>query len=333
MLSTVLYSQTAKNNFAAIDRSVLSIDDTSPSALALKLTSPYSTELEKVRSIFRWITEHVQYKVYDPVRRDSKRYNVYEEPDDDLPHIKPLNERVSLLVLKRRTAICDQYSRLFKTLCDYAGLCSEIITGYAKPNFRSEKKFASNHSWNAVWIEDKWHLLDVTWASGVISFSGNEFIKQFDEYYFLTPPHLFIRDHYPEEIKWTLMDNPPVLKEFSGSPFKCTGYVKSGILSVFPGKGIIEANPGDRISIELETKNPFDEFSLTETYSKEATNEKNITFFQSSHNKITAEYIIPAEKKDWLYVVWNGEPVLRYKINVRISGDNFWGSVDKRKDY
>ena len=101
----------------------------SPDSLAQKLTSSYATDLEKLRAIFRWITENISYRTKNLVStRRGMKYMIEEE--DTLS--QSLNERIAVDVLKKREAVCDGYARLFKTLCDHAGLRSEIITGYPR---------------------------------------------------------------------------------------------------------------------------------------------------------------------------------------------------------
>lgn len=179
--------------------------------LAQKLTSPYHQEIDKVRSIFIWIADNISYNVrprYNPE-------NTYEDVNDT-GALKPLSERVAEGVLKKRIAFCDGYARLFKTLCDYAGITSELITGFAKTNNNLKKAdpvFRSNHRWNAVMIDSTWRLLDVTWASGYIS-GSNEFVRHLDDRYFLSHPKDFIRDHYPEDVIWTLLPSPPSFKDY-----------------------------------------------------------------------------------------------------------------------
>jgi transglutaminase/protease-like cytokinesis protein 3 len=310
------FSQSQKIDFSVIDNRVTSINEISPQLLSYKLTAPYNTELEKVRSIFRWITEHIEYKIYAPTRRGKTTFINYEEEDDNLPGLKPLNERVSCIVLKKKTAICDQYSRLFKTLCDYAGICSEIVMGYARPGMSRSRKFGTNHSWNAVQIAGKWHLLDVTWASGYI-YGGMEFIKRFDEYYFLTAPDQFIRDHYPDDLQWTLLEEPPSHKEFANSPFKYSGFVKSRISSIYPAKGIIETFAGDTIKIEIETNDEVANFLVTDTYPNDPGSFSSTNSFYVNGRKLRFDYVSTTSTKEWLYVILNEELVLRYKIDLK----------------
>ena len=178
------------------------------------------TDREKVRAIFRWITEHIDYNVMPFGQRKNITRQFYEEPDDSTVALPPLNERVAAKVLNKGVAFCEGYSRLFKTLCDHAGIKAEIIYGYARTN--NNRRFAVNHTWNSVYIDSSWYLLDVTWASGVVCY-GNEYIRQYNDFYFLTPPSEFIRDHYPEDLQWTLLNDPPVYREYGQSPFRYSG--------------------------------------------------------------------------------------------------------------
>ena len=98
----------------------------------------------------------------------SSLKNFETEVEDNTP-LKPLSERVAETVLQRKVAVCDGYARLFTTLCDYAGIRSAIIVGYARAGTnKPAKRFGINHYWNAVMIDGNWYLLDATWASGYL---------------------------------------------------------------------------------------------------------------------------------------------------------------------
>src|SRR5213594_3421564 len=163
LITNLTFSQTRSVNLSNVE------EFTSPVTLAKLLTASDTTGHQKVKSIFKWVTDNIAYNVksfQNRIRTSSTDYWL-EEDDDTSAVLKPLNERVAEIVLKRRTAVCDGYARLFKTLCDYAGIRCEIITGYAKINTnRIGVQYRSNHKWNAVFIDSNWCLLDATWASG-----------------------------------------------------------------------------------------------------------------------------------------------------------------------
>ena len=182
LASFLFYSQGVKLIFIFIDSKVGSIPVAKADTLAKQLASLGKTDREKVRAIFRWITEHIDYNVMPFGQRKKIPRQFYKEPDYSNAALPPLNERIAAKVLNTGVAFCDGYSRLFKTLCDHAGIKAEVIYGYARTN--NNRRFAVNTAWNSVYIDSSWYLLDVTWASGVVSY-GNEYIRQYNDFYFL----------------------------------------------------------------------------------------------------------------------------------------------------
>ncbi len=322
-ITSLCFTQNSKKSFSAIDWRAEDINSNSPDTLAQLLTAPYNTQLEKVRSIFMWITEHIEYNTLRFQPYVKYHDDGVESEEDSLPCLRPLDERVARIVLKRRQTVCEGYARLFKTLCDFAGIKSEIICGYARSNLGS-KKFQCNHNWNAVMIDSNWYLLDATWASGYLSFSGTEFIRDYNDYYFLTPPKYFIEDHYPEDVKWTLLDNPPTLNEFKNSPFKQSAFNHYRINAYSPAKGIIDATVGDTIKIELQTDDEHKRLSVSDLASVDSADIATIDSSSAvnktatiSGNKIYCSYLVTSQSPQWLQVIYNGDVVLRYKLNIK----------------
>ncbi|MFI5128734.1 MAG: transglutaminase domain-containing protein [Chitinophagales bacterium] len=298
-----------------IDESVRDYDSSTPALLTTEIAGPPQTDRQKVTSIFRWITDNISYNV--KVRGVNRDTYTYEQPDDDTGMIiKPLNLRVAETVLRRKKAVCDGYARLFKTMCDHAGIPCEVVTGYARTGWR-QTKFSSNHTWNAVYFDSAWHLLDVTWASGYINYRGDEFTQRYDDRYFLTPPAQFVQDHYPEDVRWTLLKEAPVLNEFNRSPLRYIGYIKTGIHSYSPANGIIEASIGDSIRFEANT-------SVSQGLLEIVTGTQPVDTIWNDDEPVpiigkkkAVTYRITENSGDWLYVICNGYCILRYKLNIR----------------
>jgi len=312
LLPFYLFAQTKENNFYRIDNAAVSIPFAKADTLAKQLAALGKTDREKVRAIFRWITEHIDYSVRVYNRNKNFGPLFYEEPEDSNAALPPLNERVAAKVLFKKVAFCDGYARLFKTLCDHAGIQSEIIFGYARNNIT--RKFAVNHTWNAVYLDSTWHLLDVTWASGFVSFA-NEYVKKFNEFYFLTPPDQFIRDHYPEDLRWTLLNDPPVYREYSQSPFRYSGFLKAGLTNYFPAKGVIDATVGDTIVIELNSRKQLTNFYVSSSQEFDTT--QLLVKPVLNNEKFSFRYTISPGAGEWLYVFCNEELALRYKLNLK----------------
>jgi len=322
--SVPVFSQKNKVDFSEIDRRARLVDATTPFLLSQQLTAPCSTDLQKVRAIFRWITDNIAYRTSETINH-KKKSRIKEEEDgtDDTTLLKPLDERVSETVLANKLAVCDGYARLFKTLCKYAGLHAEVITGYGKTEpHKVHQRFRNNHSWNAVMIDSVWQLLDVTWASGYISWPGDQFIRQLDEQYFLSPPEVFIREHYPDDLRWTLVDDPPLMAEFKVSPFKQKSYIKYNIISYRPTTGIIEASLNDTIRIVIETSDAdkdrnisSDPFLDTSIYSTPTS--ALLVPPGPPASRTTYTYVVNAPGVEWLYILYNDDIVLRYKLVVK----------------
>ena len=309
-------AQQKHTNFYYIDSKVESIPFAKADTLAKQLAALGKTELEKVRAIFRWITEHIDYNVRVYNRKKTTYSLFYEEPDDSTAALPSLDERVAAKVLNKRIAFCDGYARLFKTLCDHAGIKAEIIHGYGRTG--NTRRFAVNHTWNAVYIDSTWHLLDVTWASGFISY-GNEYVRHYNDSYFLTPPGEFVKDHYPEDNQWTLMTDPPLYREFNQSPFRHTGFMKAGINSFFPAKGILDVALGDTITIELKARSEIRNFFVSESPVFDTAQVMIVPSLSKADEKISFKYNITPATGEWLYVFCNDELALRYKLNIKRS--------------
>ncbi len=289
-------------------------------SLAESLLKNCKTERQKVTAIFDWITRHISYTTFPQSSKKNKV--VINETDDEGP-LRSLNERVGELVLKRRTAFCDGYARLFTALCDLAGVRSEIICGYANGGFgRRNTKFGVNHYWNAVFLDGQWQLLDATWASGFINLRDGEFVRNYNGRYFLASPETFIRDHYPDDPRWTLLPDDKVPEEFRQSPFLQRSFPKYGFTSFSPGKGIIEAALGETIVMQLEAgatdREPVSPSMLVDSaffsYSP------SWVFLRpepASDTRFRYSYTVSRADVQWLYLLYNDDVVMRYKINVK----------------
>ncbi|HLF45931.1 MAG TPA: transglutaminase domain-containing protein [Chitinophagaceae bacterium] len=308
-------AQAAKTNFSSQDRKIGFIKEDNLDSLARKLAQLGSTDREKARAVFRWIAEHISYNVRIYNRNRTDPGNFYEEPDDSSAALPSLNERVAAKVLKRKMAFCDGYSRLFAALCTKMGIPTEVIHGYARTSQTRQGKFGVNHSWNAVYLENSWHLLDVTWASGFVSYSS-QYIKQYNDYYFLTPPADFFRDHYPEDIQWALLDQLPLYREFNQAAFRHSGFNKYAIISFIPQKGIIEAAAGDTIRFEIKTKKEIRNFLVADAYQPASFLFLQPARYTVSGEKINFNYFVKGNEGGWLYLFFNEEAVLCYKFNL-----------------
>jgi transglutaminase/protease-like cytokinesis protein 3 len=186
-------------NFVGIESAVLNVPlkiSQDIDSLSFYLTAGYNTELKKAQSVFRWITNNINYDV-------NKQVTVFKNENDF--------SQDALRVLRSKKAVCEGYSNLFMELCRRSGLSVEIITGYASAKGDNQTQ---PHAWNVIKINDEWKLVDATWAAGGIDERNSTYHKSFDPKYFCMNPDSFLRTHYPIDPMWQLIAHPVTYKEF-----------------------------------------------------------------------------------------------------------------------
>ncbi len=225
------------------------------SQLTNDLVKPYSRPLFQVRAIFIWITENIRY--------DYKFMNKGKEIK--IPDCKPGIDCGQMLiewennylkqVIRQGKAVCDGYARLFRKMCDIAGIRSSVISGYTKTKpYQVGVAGPVNHAWNAVWVDSAYHFVDATWAAGYCEEDEStgkllNFQKRYDNYYWFTPFHDLARNHYPKEGRWVF--EPNYTKEkFANNPWISPDII-SDIRLVTPGTGVIHVKKGDTIHFKF----------------------------------------------------------------------------------
>ncbi len=120
--------------------------------------------------------------------------------------------------LASKKGVCQDYSELFKAMCDRAGIPCYFITGYAKAfDYKPGKKFEkANHSWNLVNLEGHYYLLDLTWSSGYVQYVDDNWHYYFkpDISQLFTAPELFVEKHLPADPQWQLLSHPVSMNAF-----------------------------------------------------------------------------------------------------------------------
>lgn len=180
--------------------------------LATYLKSPAQNDREVVESIFYWMALNITY---------------YEDPNEETM----IKDSIPVFTLRERSSGCEGTARLFKALCDSAGIECALIFGYAEGySFDSQRSSKPNHGWNAVKLDGKWELVDATWGSGGSTTEGNSkvYISQIDMRYLFADPEDFITDHFPEDQKWQLLDEPISKREFYSEDFELRRMAKLG---------------------------------------------------------------------------------------------------------
>lgn len=177
--------------------------------LAEYLVKPASNDVEKVRSFYIWLTHNIEYDIKAFLRNELM-----------------VNETQEMF-LRRKKGVCQDYAELFHSLCMEEDIKSYVVSGYSKgisydPNRQISEP---DHSWNVVFLDDKWYLLDATWGSGFINNRG-KFERRFTNRFFLAEPERMIYTHLPADPMWQLLDCPVSVEMFRKDSTKIKQYLE-----------------------------------------------------------------------------------------------------------
>jgi hypothetical protein len=174
-------------------------DSTEIARLARELTLNARTDSARVGKVYEWIAQNLSYDVQGFLAGRLA---------DGTPEV----------VYRKRLAVCGGFVGLFERMAREVGIEATPVMGYAKGftyrNGASTKR--SNHAWLAVRIDDRWRLVDPTWASGFVV--NGKFERKFSWEYLFVDPNELIFSHFPEETAWQLLSRPMRRAEFERLP-------------------------------------------------------------------------------------------------------------------
>jgi hypothetical protein len=230
---------------------------------------------------------------------------------------------------------------LFKKMCNLAGIDAEVVSGYVRMEYYEIGTPGNlDHAWNVVRLDGAYHLLDPTWAAGGCGETEDgkllPFHKQFNDYYWLTPPEEFAKNHYPEDTKWVLLANYKQ-DNFSANPYYAPAEV-SNIKLIFPKSGIIHARKGDTIRFKIKYTGHFNDLQIntnifqnpdiwTEEYISKrkfirvpdtlAIKKQQYVKYGKDGDTYEFAYIVRDHTLEWLDVLFDKNRVLRFKVTGR----------------
>ncbi len=316
--------------------------------LTRQLTNPFSDPTLKARAIFRWLTDNIAYdcKYYNKYGYEGRDPKTYKCNDDDSVGCDLKREawENSYMnhVLDEKKGVCQAYAMLFKRMCNLAGIDCEFVSGYTRTeDYEVGTAGELDHAWNAVRLNGVYYLVDATWAAGGASKdedSGKlkKFTKHFDDYYWLTPPEEFARNHFPEEPKWVL------IKNYTKDKFSLNPYYEPGVISdiklLAPTSGIIRTKRGDTLKFKINYtakvhrlqintnafRNPdiwYDNYITKHKYVKvlDTFAMKKQQYIKYKQNGDTYEfaYVVKDYSLDYLEVLFDYQRVMRFKVTYR----------------
>jgi transglutaminase/protease-like cytokinesis protein 3 len=235
--------------------------------LSNKLTHSLKTDPEKFRAIYQWVCTNIEFD-YELFRLNREKRDRYDSPEALMAWNKKFTPLVFRhLVLEKKT-VCTGYAWLVQQLATHAAIPCVIVNGYGRTakagNLISGKP---NHSWNAVQLNGKWYLCDPTWSSGSYDTDRETYVRNLDLSYFLAEPTVFVRNHYPVDKNWMLLEAQasklnPTFNEFLTGPLVYSSAYKHNITQLSPGTFDLQTMQGDTINFSFISDKQIENIEL-----------------------------------------------------------------------
>lgn len=217
------------------------VDESRMCSLMANAKTIYSlNEAECAYFVYKWLGENIAYDCYHYVHGGINYSENYAYTNGQ--------------------GVCNSYSLIFNTMCTALGLESVQVVGYSKgaSYVNGQIPTQTNHAWNAVKIDSKYYLVDSTWGTGTCS--GDQFNKNFREFYFCTNPELFIRDHLPAQSNWQLLSRTVTMEEFVNMAKLSSAFYEGGFITINPDTTSINVEGQSKIIL---TYDPSIDISLS----------------------------------------------------------------------
>lgn len=222
--------------------------------LANNIKRDFTTNEEKTKAVFCWITKNIHYDLeefYNPNRKKGYgfRYRTQEELEQKLQAIK---DKTVSKTLSTRKAICEGYAQTFSKICNLLNIENEVVKGYIRQNATQIGKPVQlpNHAWNAVKLNGNWIYIDATWAAG--HQINNRWLRKFNPYYYDIKKELHFKTHLPDKSIWVLRIGRIEKEEFLNQPVYKPTFLTSGIKLLSPTTGTLHKKDS---KIEITLKN------------------------------------------------------------------------------
>ncbi len=308
-ISAIGYSQ----DFSRIDNIVKSYPKyTQPRQLADQINKDFKDDASKVRAAFRWLTHNIRYDLeeyYKPKKVIEFRFTTEEER---LQKLQAIKDKIVQDAFLSKMGVCEEYAQSFKKIADLLEIEAEVIKGYVRNSAQEIGRVprSTNHAWNAVKVNNKWMILDATWAAGYM-YNG-KWVKDFNEYFYDVDQQKIKRTHYPDSTKWKLLLDHGSLKDFYNQPIYSHGLLKNNIEVVSPTEGNVIISRSKNVQLTLKNLSSTD--GIYYNYRGQRYSKRPAISFVDDKAVITIEN--PGRDTELILFI-NKNLTLEYKVYVR----------------
>ncbi len=320
-LSVAAQNNETKINFKPVDdfaRTVKYNGDLQE--LTNTLTTPYPDTVYKLRTIFIWIADNIEYD-YKLFNSGSNEWNHFECSGSKASCAQARADWENKFlehVLDKKKGVCSGYAKLFKKMCEMVGIQNEMVDGYVKKTpFQIGLALSVSHSWNVVKLDGINYYFDVTWAAGSCppdEETGKllDFVKRYQDFYWQTPKQKFMRNHFPRDEKW-IAETGYTKEQFFNAPYFYPNDLTKNIESNAPDSGIIKVRIGDTIHFRFKLKNPIKNIQVN------SNNYKNVEISLTNksewaNNDYQFDYVVKENSLYYIEILFDSKEGVRYKV-------------------
>lgn len=284
--------------------------------LTHNLTSPLTTDVEKFRAIYTWVSSNIENDYSSYLKINHKRKRLANDRQAFLDWNTSITPKVFDRLLTEQKTACTGYAYLVKEMATLAGFKCNIIDGYGRtPTLLLDEDSIPNHSWNRIEINNKWYVCDATWSAGqtILEDGNSRFESDYFDGYFLAEPELFAKNHYPTLKEEIQQKDAESFKAFIVGPVVYKEAFHEPIIPVFPAAMHSQITKGESVTFKLKVPIDFngeinlfinkggiqkstnantsrnkDEIRLTQTFEKKGLYDVHI----SAADELIATYVI-----------------------------------------
>lgn len=275
--------------------------------LANQIEKDFSSDADKSRAAFFWLTKNIRYNLREFYNPSKRKYSFqYTSEEEKIEKLQAFKDDLVAETFKNKIGVCEEYAQSFKKICDLLAIESEVIKGNVRNTADEIGQISNttNHAWNAVKIDEKWIILDATWAAG--SETDGKWIRDFDDYFYDIPTHKIFKTHYPEDKIWMIRFGRMSEKEFYNQPIYSNTFLSLKADLISPQTGIISLKSSENIVLKFNNLNPkllifYTLKGMKNTEKPIITIKKNTTTLTIKNPKTTTELVLFINKKDALH--------------------------------
>lgn len=288
--------------------------------LSHNLTANLTTDVEKFRAIYTWVSISIENDYSSYLTTKKKRKKLSENQEALIEWNTNYTPRVFENLLKHKKTACTGYAYLIRELAALAGINSKIVDGYGRTaTLTLNNKSIPNHSWNAVELNGKWYLCDATWSAGKIIKDnlGTRFEQQYFEGYFLAEPELFIRNHYPLDISMSLVPKPFSFDEFIAGPVIYKEAFSFSTILVSPKNMYSIALKNESVSFKLHLNKKLENKNIFLILSQGDNSRKVIPKVTQNQNEFILEHRFDTSGRYDVHIKIDDSIIATYVVRVK----------------